>query len=282
LIEFANYEYNRVLYSSHTKMKRILIAVTLLVVIGTSANAQATTPIKKFEGMWSDPPATILGMFCASRCTDVGIERLNALIDDPANDSRPVDRLESEAGNYQMEKYIRPRLSDAASKDYPLDPAEDPSFLRCEPYGFARQFVSRHQLEIKQIGKDRLDFHYGEWDAHRTVYLDGRKPQANQGSSLLGFSVGHWEGEALVIETSGIRADIAPWGAKHSEQLHVVERYTRSADGKTLTVAATMEDPWGLREPLVLKHMWGWRPDQKIAAYDQCEIPKEFKRGTGR
>lgn len=121
---------------------------------------------------------------------------------------------------------------------------------------------------------------YGEWDARRSIHMDGRKRPLNEPPSRLGYSVGHWEGEALVIETSGIRGDISPWRTMHSDQLHVIERYTRSKDGKTLTLAATMEDPATLREPLVIKHIWGWAPDQVIATYDQCEIPKEFKRGT--
>ena len=202
-------------------------------------------------------------------------------MDDPANDSRSISELQTIAQNSERD-YIRSQLTEASLKTYPLDPADDPSFLRCEPYGFLRQIFSRHQLEIRQVNKDRLDFHYGEWDAHRTIYLDGRKRPANEPPTPMGFSVGHWEGETLVIETSGVRANNTDWASQHSNQLHVIERYTRANDGKSMTLTATVQDPWGLRQPLVVKHIWGWAPDQKIAAYDQCEIPKEFKRGTGR
>jgi hypothetical protein len=241
---------------------------------------QAQSPAQKFVGMWSDPPDTITGVFCAGWCTDAGIDRLNALLDDPANDARPIQEVQAEASDYQINQYVRPRLTNSALKNYPLDPADDPSFLRCEPYGLVRQILARHQLEIRQLGKDRLELHYGEWDVRRTIFMNGRKRPASEPLSLLGYSVGHWEGETLVIETSGIRANRTPWQSEHSDQLHVVERYTRSKDGKTLTVAATIHDPWGLKEPVVLKHVWAWRPDQTIAAYDQCEIPTEFKRGT--
>jgi len=244
------------------------------------AFSQTQSAPRSFMGMWSDPAVTIMGVFCAGWCTDAGIERLNALLDDPKNDARPLEALQAEADKYQREKYLRPRLTDAALKTYPLDRAEDPSFLRCEPYGFAQQFISRHQLEIRQSAKDRLELRYGEWDARRTVYMDGRKRPANEPLSRLGFSVGRWEGETLVIETSGIRASRTPWASAHSDQLHVVERYTRSKDGKALTLTATMTDPWSLREPVVIKHIWAWAPDQIIAPYDQCEIPKEVKKGA--
>ena len=60
----------------------------------------------------------------------------------------------------------------------------------------------------------------------------------------------------------------------------MVERFTRSKDGKTLTLTATMTDPLDLREPVVIKHIWAWAPDQVIAPYDQCEIPTEVKKGV--
>jgi hypothetical protein len=255
-------------------------SLAVMILLAGTAGAQSQSPVQKFLGMWSDPPATIMGDFCASWCTDAGIDRLNALLDDSANDSRPLGQLRAEADRHSVDKYIRPRLTDAALKKYPLDPADDPSFLRCEPYGFARQFIARHQLQIRQAAANQLELRYGEWDARRTIYMDGRKRPANASLTLLGYSVGHWEGETLVIDTSGIRANIAPWRSEHSDQLHAVERYSRSKDGKTLTLTATMDDPWSLREPVVIKHIWEWRPDQTIEAYDQCEIPKEFKKGT--
>ena len=252
-------------------MKKLFHIMMLLTsTLSLCANAQAQSPIKKLQGMWSDPPATILGKFCAAQCTDVGIERLNALLDDPADDSRPITALQAEATNYSMEKYFRPRLTDAALKNYPLDPADDPSFLRCEPYGFARQIVSRHQLEIRQVANDRLDFHYGEWDAHRTIYLDGRKRPPDAAPTMMGFSVGHWEGETLVVETSGIRGSIAPWGTLHGDQIHAVERYTRSTDGKTLTGFGRDDSQLGKKVGLEYALTWKEGELQRLEGKEVC------------
>ena len=55
---------------------------------------------------------------------------------------------------------------------------------------------------------------------------------------------------------------------------------TRSDDGNTLTLTATIEDPWGLREPVVAKKIWRWAPEQKITPYDACEPATAFKKGT--
>ena len=233
--------------------------------------------------MWSDPPTTAEGLFCFFACTDAGIARLNGLLDDPANDARPFQELQGEAKRYERES-LRDRLTPAALKRYPLDPADDPGFLRCEPWGAARQIFAPHQLEIRLRGTDRLELRYGEWDGRRTIYLDGRARAAAQATAM-GHSAGRWDGETLVVETGGIAAniimlpDLSAMG-EHSDQLRVVERYTRSKDGNTLLLTATLADPRSFREPLVLNKIWRWAPKQQITPYEDCERPTEFKRAV--
>jgi hypothetical protein len=82
-----------------------------------------------------------------------------------------------------------------------------------------------------------------------------------------------------VIETSGTTPARA-FGTEFGTQLRVTERYTRAADGKTLNLVATLEDPATLRAPLTLKRMWRWAPESEIAPYQDCEIPSSVKRGV--
>lgn len=259
--------------------RRYLIVAVFLTLTALPALPAAPQSHPNFEGMWSDPPFTAEDTFCAAWCTDVGLARLNALLDDPANDKRRYGDLSSEADRYQRERYIRTSLSDTALKKYPLDPAADPGFLRCEPWGVARQILARHQLRIRAQGSDRLELRYGEWDAYRTVYLDGRKRPAGQPPTAMGFSVGHFEGDTLVIETSGISANLTSFSSDHSDQLRIVERYTRSKDGKRLLLSATLEDPVSLRQPIMLKKVWSWSPQSEIAPYKSCQRPTEFSTG---
>ena len=236
-------------------VSRILVVVVLA---WNPASTDAQSSQSRLEGMWSDPPATAVSQFCMFECTDAGIARLNELLDDPANDTRPYEELAMEARSHERE-YLRSRLTEDALKTYPIDQADNPSFLRCEPPGVAQQMFMPHQLEIRQRGTDRIELRYGEWEARRTIYLDGRKRSAGQRPTAMGYSVGRWEGDTLVVETSGVAANIAGWpqvlafSARHSDQLRIVERYARSDDGKMLLMAATIEDPWSLREPIVLK-----------------------------
>ena len=251
----------------------------VVVVLALTAGLAVAQSHPNFEGMWSDPPFTAEDTFCAAWCTDAGLERLNALLDNPANDNRRFPDLSSEADRYQRDQYIRTRLTETELKKFPLDPAADPGFLRCEPWGVARQIMARHQLQIRPQGRDCLELRYGEWDGHRTVYMDGRKPPAGQPPTPMGFSVGHYDGDALVIETSGISANLTSYSGDHSDQLRIVERYTRAKDGKRLLLSAALSDAVTLRQPLVLKKVWSWSPTSEIAPYTECQRPTEFSTG---
>jgi hypothetical protein len=267
-------------------MKRGSVPLVLALFSWLAAGAEGQSSGTKLEGMWSDPPATAVGTFCIFSCTDLGLERLNKLLDDPANDSRPAMQLIGEAKTVERD-YIRGLFTAEALKHYPLDPLKDPGYLRCEPWGLARQMFAPHQFELRQRGKDRIELRYGEWAALRTIYMDGRKLPANVKPSRMGYSVGRWDGEALIIETSGIETNLAEFGlgsaatvgTLHSNQLRITERYARSADGKTLLLTATLEDPVIFREPLVLKKIWRGAPEQKITPYDSCERPAQPQKG---
>src|SRR5262245_58698696 len=247
-----------------------VLSLGLVVVACTSPPAEPKpSPPKLVEGMWSDPPGAI-GMLCFFTCTDTAIERLNALLDDPANDARPFPELRAEAEKPSRDTYLRPRLTEAALKSYPLDPADDPGLLRCEPWGVARQMFAPHQIEIRRLGEDRIQLRYGEWDARRTVYMDGSQTPQHDPSSAMGFSVGRWEGEVLVVETSAIQTNLTPWRFAHSDQLRVVERFAKGDDGDTLWLTATLTDPGSLRESLVIKKVWKWAPESQITPYEDC------------
>jgi hypothetical protein len=254
--------------------------LTSLALALAASSTTAVAQSSSLEGMWSDPPATPEDASCFSFCTQVELDYLAALLADPKNDDRGFGELMGESAAYQVEKYIRPRLSAAALESFPLDQLEeDPGYLHCEPWGMARQMVAPHQLELQRVG-DRLEMHYGEWDARRTVHMDGRAAPAGTQPSSFGYSVGRYEGDTLVIETTHIGANITLWWSRHSDQLRITERYRR--DGDRLLLTATMEDPWGLREPLEIKKVWGWAPDQKIYPYVDCKPAAESAKVGGK
>ena len=257
-------------------MKQLALVSTIILALGC-AHPRAQDARPDLAGMWSDPPPTAEGLFCYGRCTDAGLRYLKALLDDPANDERGYRELWTEAHSHQRLHVLR-HLTLVGFEKFSRDLVDDPAFLYCEPWGLARQILAPHQLEITVLG-DHIGMRYGEWGAQRTVYLDGRKGPGSP--SRLGFSVGRYEGGSLVIESTRISANLSGWG-EHSDQLRVVERYTRSGDDGRLLLTATFEDPWSLKKPLEFKKVWSWAPDEEIFPYDSCERPTEFRKREGQ
>lgn len=258
--------------------QRLWCSALVLMLCSTHVGAQSARP--DFTGMWSDPPPTPVDQFCFITCTDAGVAHLNALLDDPANDSRPFRELSMQAKRYEREEYVRPRLTVVAANTFPLDPADDPGFLQCEAWGFAREIFAPHQMEMRQYD-DRIEIRYAEWDARRTIYMDGRRRSENQPASPMGYSVGRYEGSTLIVETSAVTANLAgifPTFFMHGDQLRTIERYTRSAGRDRLEMTVTMEDPLSLRQPLQFRKAWGWAPQEEIFPYTDCEPPTEFRR----
>jgi hypothetical protein len=124
-----------------------------------------------------------------------------------------------------------------------LDPYND-----CKPLGIPRAATSIMQVvQTPQVMAVLYEASPGP--TFRIIYTDGRKHPENYDTSYWGHSVGHWEGDTLVVDTIGLNDETWLGGGQgtgntatiHSDQLHVVERWTR--DGDTLTYEATVEDP---------------------------------------
>jgi hypothetical protein len=78
---------------------------------------------------------------------------------------------------------------------------------------------------------------------YRQIFMDGRTLESDSNPSWMGYSVGHWDGETLVVESSGFNAKT--WllgGYPHTEALRMTERYRRTDFGH-LEIAVTFQDP---------------------------------------
>ena len=91
----------------------------------------------------------------------------------------------------------------------------------------------------------------------RHVYLNVPH-SANPKPSWYGESVGHYDGDALVVDTiaQNTQTFIDNYRTPHSEQLHVVERYHLVQGGKTLQAEVIIEDPAVFIKPLQVMHRW--------------------------
>jgi hypothetical protein len=126
--------------------------------------------------------------------------------------------------------------------------------IKCYLPGVPRANYMPFPFQIVQMPKNIL-IAYEYAGATRTVYMDN--VPANPVDSWMGHSVGHWEGDTLVVDVT--RLNDQTWfdraGDFHSDALHVVERYT-PATADALTYEATIDDPkvfsrpWKMSMPL--------------------------------
>jgi hypothetical protein len=91
----------------------------------------------------------------------------------------------------------------------------------------------------------------------RIVHLDQAEHPPTLAPSVMGHSIGRWEGESLVIDTVGIAPHPLGW----SPSARLIERLTLTADRMYLEYALTIEDPEYLAEPGVYTATWNHRPD---------------------
>jgi hypothetical protein len=127
----------------------------------------------------------------------------------------------------------------------------------CLPPGIPRMYATSFPMQIYQF-PDRVLFVF-EGGAHmwRVVYTDGRKhtPADRLNLTYLGEGIGHWEGDTLVVDDIGFntRSWLDAAGHEHTEQLHVVERFTR-VNELILHYEATIDDPGAYTKPWTV----GW------------------------
>lgn len=124
------------------------------------------------------------------------------------------------------------------------------------------------QIEIdeeQQIIMIRSTF----WDEERTVYMDGRAHPDISERFHSGHSIGWWEGETLVVDTTNFTDHRSPYqiGVPSGAQKHVVERYRLIEDGTRISANFVLEDPEYIAEPLTHARELIYSPQMEIATY---------------
>lgn len=246
-----------------------------LAILPSLALAQAPS----FEGVWSgvfttqDDDYWLLEdlVTCFPGCTPGAYEHMAGLLDDPANDERPLDELRGENAAFMRQELAAKLTPEGQALQNRNTPANDPTIL-CAPYGLVREAMNALPIRIHEEGEN-IVIDYEEWNEMRTIYMDGRGHPADLEPTPLGHSIGRYEGDALVVETVAISPDIYysfQSGGGYSDQTSVVERYTIASDPKRLLLEMTVTDPVMLREPQRFIKTWLWTPDVELVE-DSCE-----------
>jgi hypothetical protein len=143
--------------------------------------------------------------------------------------------------------------------------------IKCYLPGVPRANYMPYPFQIFQ-NASRIFFAYEYAGAVRDIYM--KDPGPAPVDSWMGQSVGHWEGETLVIDVTGMNDQT--WfdraGNFHSDALHVVERYTRTSPD-VITYEATMEDPKVFTRPWKIR-MALYRRQEKDAQLLDFKCPE--------
>jgi len=137
----------------------------------------------------------------------------------------------------------------AAEKQKTFTANDDPS-LFCLLPGVPRITTQPFPLEIVQT-PEKIVILYEAFRVFRNIPVDANlKHPDDMTPTWMGDSVAKWDGDTLVVDIKGFndKTWIAGTGSIHTEEMHVVERYTLNPDG-TLSYLATVEDPKALTKP---------------------------------
>jgi len=183
----------------------------------------------------------------------------------------PINDLEKDGGLKpgDIDNLMLPWAKELMSKrDVTLEPHN-----QCLPMGVPR--TTPFPFRFVQNYTDKQPSHLyileeGNIHTYRQIFMDGRKhPPADElDSTWLGHSIGSWDGDTLVIDSVGFNDKF--WfdrrGHPHTEQLHIIERWTRKDMGHMENVV-TIDDPGAYTKPFTMRFMATWTPGDELLEY---------------
>jgi hypothetical protein len=152
------------------------------------------------------------------------------------------------------------------------DDIADNPIIECIAPGMPGLMGNPYPMEFKQVG-DNIELQFEEFDALRVIHMgDSVVDPETVPLSDLGYSVGRWEGDTLVVDTTRVG-----WhyfnrsGAPQTPNVKINERFTVQEGGNRLEWILTVDEPATLVEPFVLDGYFVWKRGEAINPYE-CEL----------
>ncbi len=182
----------------------------------------------------------------------------NRLVD-AALDGQGIFRVWSTPA--ELFRIIQKRLSDLPYLDSAIEARKswdplDNFVMRCEQEGMPRIMVNPHPFEFINNG-DTITLHTELYDIQRTIHMNHETVPEDAEYSHLGYSIGRWDGDDLVIKTTHIN-----WpyfdniGTPQSTAIELTERFSLSDDHTRLNLHMTVVDPSVFSEPAMIEGYW--------------------------
>jgi hypothetical protein len=152
--------------------------------------------------------------------------------------------------------------------------------IRCLPTGVPGLVAYSHPYKIVQT-TDLIVMLYESQTMFRQIFMDGRRQPVDPEPTWLGYSVGKWDGDTLVVETTGFndKTWLDGMGHPHSDAMKVTERYRRRDVGH-MDVEVVIDDPKAYTQPIRYVQPQELLPDSDLIEYVCNENAKPV--GPGR
>ena len=151
---------------------------------------------------------------------------------------------------------------------------------QCLPLGLAG-FASVQPFKILTM-RGTVVILYEYQTTYRQIFMDGRELPKDPNPTWMGYSVGKWDGDTLVVDTTGFNGRVPLSGGRlpHSDALHIIERFRRRDFGH-LEVQFTIEDPKIYAKPWTIKQEHYLLPNTELLEYICNENEKDLKHMVG-
>lgn len=127
--------------------------------------------------------------------------------------------------------------------------------LGCTPKGMPMIMNVPTPLQFVDRG-ETIELRIEEFDTVRTIHLDNQEDPAAQPRTLLGYSIGRWEGDVLVVQTGSLGAQYLTPGVLLGSSASFVEKFVPSDDGSRLHYSMLITDASTLTQPVERKRSW--------------------------
>jgi hypothetical protein len=119
---------------------------------------------------------------------------------------------------------------------------DNPRF-RCETTSITFDWTFDGPVNRITQNKDTILLQYGQMGLKRAIYMNMKEHPANIKPTRAGHSVGRWDGDVLVVDTVGFMPGVLNAPVRHSDKLHVVERFSLDPKTMKLTRSYVADDP---------------------------------------
>ncbi|HKV05073.1 MAG TPA: hypothetical protein VJO53_08210 [Candidatus Acidoferrales bacterium] len=227
-----------------TKNDKQSVTVTVAGTTPAAESAENATPANTAVPRMPDGKPNLSGVYIA-----------------PFHSIRPVDKITLKPG---AEKYY-------VGPEYTFSLGEV-----CLPRGVPDTINEPYPIQIVQTPKLVVILYEAD-ELFRVIPTDGRPHPKDLDPTWMGNSVGHWEGDTLVVDVTGVNDKVSVGEYRHTTAYHVVERFQRTSYD-TLKYSATIDDPNVFAAPWSEAGTFTLHPEWDIQEYICEENNHDYKK----